>query len=351
VIKLHLNYKIMKKKVFAGIDVSKNWIDVTFFIESDIKSKHYKRFDNNKNGYQKMIFWIEKMVKVEKPQIYFCLEHTGAYSMLLSIFLSENQYNVWVEHALQIKRSLGMKREKNDKLDSSDIALYLYRHLDKFKQFKTPNKLLLALQDLEAYRERLIKTKLLLSIPANELNTEINEENTGFIIDSSEYVLHSITEQIKEVDSEITTLIESNSELKEMYELATSIKGIGKQIAVYLIIHTHGFTSFENVRQLACYCGLAPFAQTSGSSVKTRNRVSHFANKKLKTLLHMGATNAIRYDPEMKQFYDRKKQEGKHHLCIMNIVKNKLISRIFAVVKRKSKFMSITEYQLYKKAA
>jgi len=341
----------MKKKVFAGIDVSKNWIDVTCFQETDLKITLYERFDNNREGFQKMTAWIQKKFNIDKQSIYFCLEHTGAYSLLLSVFLSENGYNVWVEHALQIKRSLGMKREKNDKLDSYDIAMYVFRYLDKFKQYKTPNKLLLALQDLEAYRERLVKARLSLEVAAKELKTEINEDNSGFIQDSSDYIIHGITEQIKEVDAQVTELIKSDSELKELYDLSTSIKGIGKQIAVYLLIHTQAFKAFENVRQLACYCGLAPFAQTSGSSINSKSRVSHLANKKLKSLLHMGALNAIRFDSEMKLFYEKKKKEGKHHLSILNIIKNKLINRIFAVVKRKTKFMSISEYQIYIKAA
>jgi transposase len=40
---------------------------------------------------------------------------------------------------------------------------------------------------------------------------------------------------------------------------------------------------------LACYCGVAPFEHTSGTSFKGKSRVSSFANKKLKKLLHLVA--------------------------------------------------------------
>lgn len=136
-----------------------------------------------------------------------------------------------------------------------------------------------------------------------------------------------------------------------MFELVVSVVGIGPQIAVYMLIHTQCFKNFETVRQFACYCGIAPFEHTSGTSIKGRTQVSHLANKKLKSLLYMGALVAVRHDPELKAFYDRKKEEGKHHLSIMNIIKNKLIQRVFAVIKRGEKFMKYEEFKQYKKVA
>jgi transposase len=118
-----------------------------------------------------------------------------------------------------------------------------------------------------------------------------------------------------------------------------------------LLIYTRCFTSFENIRQFACYCGLAPFEQTSGSSIKKKSGVSHLANKKHKSLLHLGALNLLRYNKEIQEFYERKQKEGKTHNCIMNIIKYKTISRVFAVIKRGSKFMDSTTFEAYKNAA
>jgi transposase len=104
------------------------------------------------------------------------------------------------------------------------------------------------------------------------------------------------------------------------------------QTAIYLLVHTWGFTSFENSRQLACYCGVAPFSKHSGTSIHGKSQVSHIANKKLKSLLHMCALNAKKYDPTIKEYYERRLSDGKHKMAVLNIVRNKLLHRIWAVV-------------------
>ncbi|SDD21440.1 transposase, partial [Pedobacter soli] len=77
---------------------------------------------------------------------------------------------------------------------------------------------------------------------------------------------------------------------------------------------------------------LAPFGNTSGTTLKGKPKVSHLANKRIKTLLTMCALNTIKKDNEFKRYYDRKIKEGKHHSSILNVLRNKLISRAFAAV-------------------
>jgi len=84
---------------------------------------------------------------------------------------------------------------------------------------------------------------------------------------------------------------------------------------------------------LASYAGVAPFGNSSGSSIKKPQKVHKMANKELKKILHMGAMSVIHCNPEMKQYYDRKMAEGKHALGVINAVKNKLVLRAVAVIK------------------
>jgi transposase len=339
----------MEQKLFVGLDISKLTVDVTFFALKNIKKQEYKQFENTKAGYKEMHKWIYKFVKFTKDEVIFCMENTGVYSLLFSMLFTQDSYFVWLENPLQIKQSLGIKRGKNDKLDSLEIATYAFRYKDKAVCFKMPSKVLMALQDLEAYRERLLKVRKSLSQAARELF--LDKASTDFIQESTTDLVQSINLKIKELESKIETLIEDDEELSKQFKLAVSVKGIGTQIAVFMLIHTQGFTSFETVRQFACYCGVAPFAHTSGTSIKGKTRVSKLANKKLKSLLHMGALTAIKYDAELKAFYERKQKDGKHHLSIMNVIKNKLISRVFSVVKRGEQFMELANYQEYKKAS
>ena len=132
---------------------------------------------------------------------------------------------------------------------------------------------------------------------------------------------------IKSLDKETVQLILSDDKMSKAYTLLCSIPGIGSQIAAHLLVVTQCFTSFENSRQLCCYAGIAPFEYSSGTSIRGRTKVSHLANKSLKSLLNMAALNAVRLDKELHLYYERKKNEGKNGMVIMNAVRNKIVAR------------------------
>jgi len=339
----------MEWKLIVGVDVSKQTVDVTFFEAINMKDHKYCQFANTENGYKEMLKWIRQSVKFSKEQILFCLENTGVYSLRFSALFTDENYFLWVENPLQVKRSLGIKRGKNDKLDSYAIANYAYRFRDKAKRFKMPSKTLLALQDLEAYRGRLVRYRQALKQAAGELFED--KSSTVFITKSTCEDVIFFDSKIEEVENKVEVLIKQDEELKKLFDLVVSVKGIGPQTAIYMLIHTQAFTSFETSRQFACYCGVAPFEHSSGSSIMHKSKVSHIANKKIKSLLQMCGRSAVMHDKELKVFYERKLAEGKKENCVMNIIKNKLIYRVFAVVKREKLFMNSEDYKAYKKAA
>jgi transposase len=76
-----------------------------------------------------------------------------------------------------------------------------------------------------------------------------------------------------------------------------------------------------------------PFEHTSGKSVRSKPKVHYMANKKLKKQLHMCAMSAINFDPEIKEYYNRKVAEGKNKMLVINNVRNKLVHRVCACVR------------------
>jgi transposase len=157
-------------------------------------------------------------------------------------------------------------------------------------------------------------------------------------------VINQLDKAQKRIEEKMLAIIDSEDKLKQQYSLITSIPGIGMQTAIYLIIATKGFDNFENWRQLACYAGVAPFPYESGTSVKKRTQVHHFADKKLKSLLNMCAIVAVRHDKELKTYYERKVKEKKSKMLVINNVRCKLLSRVFAVINRKSPFINTFKF-------
>ena len=154
--------------------------------------------------------------------------------------------------------------------------------------------------------------------------------------------LEEVTLKIKHIEREISEImLSANESVSVNYSLIQSIIGIGKINAAAIIVMTENFTKFDDSRKFACYCGVAPFEHTSGTSIRGKTRTSKLAAKDLKVLLTRAAITAIVHDPQIKIYYARKVAEGKHKASVINAVRAKLIYRCFAVVKRQSPFVKL----------
>jgi len=325
----------MEKKLFIGIDFSKKTFDVSVIDSYRVKIG-YQQFENSKEGCAGLLGWIKTLTK--QPDIYwlFCGEHTGLYSLVLSEFLVSKGLFMWLENPLQIKQSSGIKREKNDKVDSAQIALYACRFADKARRYQLPDKALKSLELLLSFRQRLVDHKKALLVSASELRGVMKRNPTArFIYEQSLKDIQRLNREVKQVESRMLEEIKDQEELHENFQLVSSIKGIALINTVALLVATGNFTRFENSRQFACYSGMAPFGKDSGTSIKVKPHVSSLANKKIKVLLTQAAKCAIVHDPNIRGYYNRKIEQGKDKWLVINNVRNKLIHRIFAVVANK----------------
>lgn len=327
------------KKLFIGIDFSKESFDASFFRSEELGKVYHSRFENDEKGFKALMEWVCSLSTEKRVDWLFCGEHTGLYSVPLTHFLLKKKLFVWLENPLQIKRSMGIRREKSDKADSKEIALYAYRHQDKARAYQLPDKSFEDLQMLLSFRERLIKNKTSLEVSSSEMRRIHKRDTTArFIYEQSERDIARIKKEIKAIEKKMIEIIDDSPALKENYDLTTSVKGIGMINAVTIIIRTQNFTSFENSRQFSCYGGVAPFKNSSGSSINKGTHISNIANKQIKVLLTQAAFAAVLHDKELGAYYRRKVAEGKHKNVALNNVRNKLLHRVFAVVRNKEPY-------------
>ena len=175
--------------------------------------------------------------------------------------------------------------------------------------------------------------------------TAVNEEReayqlkqTDIIIATQLKVIKTLDQQIKKLDDEIQAIIQTDNDLNKNYHLLQSVKGVGPVVALATIIKTGNFTRFTKARKFACYCGTAPFEHTSGSSIRGKTKISSLRDKKMKTLLDLAAKSAIQYDKELHEYYIKRLAIGKSTRSTRNIVRNKIIYRMFAVIKRQTPY-------------
>ncbi|MDN5811361.1 MAG: IS110 family transposase [Tetragenococcus koreensis] len=330
----------MEFKEIVGIDVSKKTLDIHIH-----KEKMHGKYDNSPKDIKKMGEWVFSNTEYAKDEVLFVFEHTGMYSYQLSATLSELGMMYVVVPGLEIKRSLGIARGKSDKADAAKIALYGYRLREELEPSQMPSEDLQSLRHLLRLRDRFVRQRAGFKTSLKEEKRVFKKKNNEVLFETQERSIKDLSKKIKKVEKAMDEIIRENQELEEIYKLIISIKGVGSQTALYMIAYTQGFTKFENWRKFASYCGIAPFPNSSGTSVRGKTKVSNLANKKIKSLFDMCAKTALQYNPEIKQYYKRRVEEqGKNKMSTINVIRNKLLSRIFAVVERGTPYVDTLKY-------
>lgn len=326
---------------FIGVDVSKSVIDISY--RDTAQSIYLGQFPNNLKGFIRVLNKLDKVTMCPKNDWFFCFENTGVYSKPLLAFLIDQDIPCREESALKISRSLGLRRGKDDKVDSQDICQYAYEKRDSLIASKLPSELILRLRKLLARRDFLVRQRQSLKVSLKEQKGFIDEEIFQELSVGNDILIQTYNVQIKGLELSIQTLIDNDSAVAFNDNLARSVVGIGRITSAYIIAVTENYTTFVDPRKFACYCGVAPFPNRSGTR-KGSTRVSHIANKKLKSLFSNCTMSAINFDPEISKYYKRKRDEGKKAGVVLNAVKNKLIQRVFSVIKRQTPYVKLMSY-------
>lgn len=334
------------KHLFIGIDISKLTFDAAVIELDAIANIQHNTFSNNKKGFAEMLKWIASIHGRYKQENWvFCFEQTGVYAFHLCCFLEDNGLDYCYESALKIHRSLGtIKRLKSDKADSCDIARYLYQKREELDFYKMPSRAIQQLKILISMRRRMVKQKQGMTISSGEIVAFSDKETAKLVKIGSQSIILQLDKQIDKIEAEIEKLLKTDDQLSEKAMLVSSVIGIGPIITAYVIARTNGFANFKSAREFSSYCGSAPFERSSGTSIKRSVHISQAADKELKALLTNGAYAAIRYDAEIRAYYNRKIKEGKSEFCVINAIRNKLIYRMFSVVKRGTPFLKTANY-------
>ena len=322
------------KKIYVGIDISKEKCNLCYRegLEIVLEEECTNDVKAIKKGFEAAL----KALGATVNEVLVCAEYTGRYIYPLTVACQDLDLFLWMDDPTRIKNSMGITRGKNDTIDAARIAEYAYRYSDKAVRYAIADDALVSMKNLLADREFLLNDK-------KRYQSQITDQKRymapgDFKHKNSRWkkVIKVIEDQIKAIDAEIESIIAADLVLTRQKELLTSIDGIGDRIAINMIAITGGFTRFENARHFCSFAGLTPYKYDSGTSVRSKAKISKRANQTMKALLHMSAVNvATRMkEGEYKDYYERKLKEGKHVMCILNVLRAKLVHRMFSVVRR-----------------
>lgn len=330
------------------MDVSKLWVDITLLCVTDHEKQPTitERFDNDHAGMKVLIKWLKKHLVTFDDNSLLIVENTGVYHRLVWEYCSKEGLPLHIGNAAHIKWSFGIARGKNDVVDSQRLCSYAFKNADELKATPVLNPVFLKLKDLMTARSRLLAQKNSIKVYLGELKLSNMKETQLIMEQAHKAAIDGIDKSIKLVEKNIREIIQKDTAIKNNYDLLISVPGIGHLTAVYLICCTNNFICKITGKQLASYAGVAPFGNSSGTSIKGRDKVHKMANKDLKKLFHMGAISAIANYDEFKAYYKRKVKEGKHPQSVINAVRSKIALRAVAVINNQAKYVDN-----YKKAA
>lgn len=282
------------------------------------------------------------------------MEATGPYWVALAVSLAHAGYEVSVVNPAQVHyfAKAQLKRAKSDKLDAQTLA--------QFGQIMSPKLANPPPQFYHELRQRISQRESLLKF-LNQLDSQLHALSVNpTIVESVRLQLEELsvklTSQIEQMDREIKELLKLEPDQGEAEEgeqtsqtteqawkkniaLLRTIPGIGPLTACWLVLTTLNFTTCASAEALVHYAGLAPFEHTSGTSIRGRPSIGHSGNARLRTLLYMATLTAARYNPAVKAFYQRLREEKHKPLKVVRCAcARKLLHLAFVIVKRGEPF-------------
>ena len=323
----------MKPCTIIGVDVSKLTLDSVM-----LPLAKSLQIMNQKKGFTRWMLWLMEH-SVNLSEVLIVMEDTGHYTYQFELFLQSHQIGYLKKPAIEIKRSAGLTRGKSDKVDAARIAQYGWLRRDELRPQLYPTEAIMKLRDLLSYRDKLVRDRSGYKARVKEQLATGRISKGDFLYREQMKDISYFDKKILGVEKQMWLLLKAYAELQKNFELLQTIKGVGKITAAYTIAYTNNFTRFTDARKFNCYAGLAPFEHSSGTSIRGRSRVNHLANKHIKCVLRLAAFVSVRYNQELKQYYERRVREGKSKMSTLNIIGSKLISRMFAVVRKQTPYL------------
>lgn len=303
---------------FFGIDVSMEVFDVS------TPDGEHVQLSNDTVGYQQLFSLLN-----EDSQC--VMEATGSYHQQLATWIFTKGYKVSVVNPLVVKRfaQMRLRLAKTDKADATMIRQYA--EVEKPELWVPPQEYVTQGFEINSLVMLLIRQRTALK---NKLHSVMHKAGKFTAI------VKSLNRQIKILDQEIKQLEKSMEDLIKEYEgeifaSLCSIPGIGRKTAMFLIVITNGFKSFENSEQLSAFLGLAPSMRVSGKSIRGQSRICKTGNGVIRNLLFMCSFTACEHNKACRELYERIVGKGKSKKLALIAVANKLLKQSLAIAKSK----------------
>lgn len=213
------------------------------------------------------------------------------------------------------------------------IAEYAFRHRDKAKAYSPGSNGLKKLRELHLTRKKLKDCEVCLKNLSGSL-----EGKSAPAMKALRTVKESLKDAVKALEKEIKALLMKEEGLSVNASLTVSVPYISWVTASAILLDTRNFSLFDTPRRYASHVGCVPCEHSSGTSINRRARASKASNRYVNSLLTQGANSLITHNRQTREYAEKKRKEGKPHGFIVNNVRNKIVHRLFAVIRERKPF-------------
>ena len=323
----------MRKVTDAGIDVSKNVLDVA--IRRDGTHLETARFDNDAAGHRKLVRWLTKSAR----SVRVVLESTGTYSLDVALALHRARgIAVMVANPRAVKQFAGalMQRSKTDL--TAAVALRDYATRMPFVAWQPPAAHVL---DLRGVARRIAALVVERTRERNRLHAlQATAQTLSIVINDVEVNIRHLERRIDVLTTDAVALITGHPDLHSAFERLTSVPGIATHTAVQLLPELLVLPDEMTVRQWVAHAGLDPRAHQSGTSVDKPARISKVGNAHIRRALFMPAFVAVQHNAHVKAFFDKLVARGKKPIQAYVAVMRKLLHAIYGMFATRTNFVA-----------
>lgn len=325
-------------KQIVGVDISMNTLNARFGT-ADTGQHHElssdQSFENALPGFKKVLTWaLKSRISTDLPLV-FVMEATGVYYQQLAYFLVENHCSVAVVLPNKIKnycKSLSSK-SKTDPLDAAAITRFgLERQLDLWTP---PSETLKTLHSLTREYHALKSTITEIKNQSHALTSSFQPLKST--LKRKKHLIALLEKQAAQIEQELHAVVDTDVILSERVPKICTAKGIGFMTVVSVLAETQCFKLVTSHKQLVSYAGYDIVFNDSGLK-KGKTSISKRGNRFLRNAVFMPALAACRFNPVLKDFYQRLVAKGKNKKLALIAVARKLLLLIYALWKNNSTF-------------
>ena len=307
-------------RFIVGIDISKKQLDC-YLLDRKTGGGYECQVSNTDDGFEQLAGWLADH-EADPSQTKLISEHTGRYGEHLLRWTTANEWAHAVVKTTALNKVGNEHHRKTDAFDAEDLADYGVRYSDEISLTRAPKPAIGQIKRLQAERRAMVDRRAALRSKLTE--ADIHDADMERLTGMWSQQIALLTEHITEIEARIKELINEDTAIKNRYQMMRSAPGIGKVMGPLWISLFAGQQTLD-ARKISSRFGFAPHPYRSGSSVKRTDYSSGFGNSEVRRVMHQAALSVKTHYPHYREYYEKKRAEGKEHLLVINNIINKLI--------------------------